>query len=181
MRSRRLAHWPIGGALGPLLTIVIATSSQAALLVSSNPSAGAVVQVAPTQVTITADGALTEMGTSLVVSGEDGVRVDDGSVQVMGSTALVGVKPLSKSGLYTVTYQLIFVDGQNLNGSYNFTLIGPSPAKSSSTPITNGTLPPVAHSTFLENLKRGGIGLLLAVLILVVVGSRVARSRRNRE
>ena len=184
MRSHRLRHWTIGGAFGLLLTIGIAPSAQAATLISSNPAAGAAVQVAPTQLTITADGALVEMGTSLVVSGEDGVRVDDGSVQVMGPTALVGVKALSKTGRYTVTYQLIYGDGQNLNGSYNFTFIGPNATtspKSPSAPTTIETLPPVAHSTFLENLKRGGIGLLLAVLILVVVGSRVARSRRNRE
>ena len=180
MSSHRLRHWTIGGAFALLLTIVIASSSQAASIVSSNPSGSAVVQVAPTQVTITADGALTEMGTSLVVSGEDGVRVDDGSVQVNGPTALVGVQPLRKAGRYTVTYQLIFGDGQNLNGSYNFTLSGSNPEKPSPTPTTIGTLPPVAHSMFFENLKRGGIGLLLAMLILLVIGSRVARSRRNR-
>ena len=181
MRSHRLRHWTIGGAFGLLLTIGIVPSVQAATLISSNPAAGAAVQVAPTQVTITADGALVEMGTSLVVSGDDGVRVDDGSVQVNGPTALVGVQQLRKAGRYTVTYQLIFGDGQNLKGSYNFTLSGSSPGKPSPTPTTIGTLPPVAHSTFFENLKRGGIGLLLGVLILVVVGSRVARSRKNRE
>ena len=180
MSSYRLRHWTIGGAFGLLLTIIIASSSQAASIVSSNPSDGAVVHVAPTQVTITADGALVEMGTSLVVSGEDGVRVDDGSVQINGSTALVGVQPLRKAGRYTVTYQLIFGDGQNLNGSYNFTLSGSNPEKPSPTPTTIGTLPPVAHSMFFENLKRGGMGLLLAMLILLVIGSRVARSRRNR-
>ena len=184
MRSHRLRLRTIGGAFGLLLTLGIAPFAQAATLISSNPAAGATLQVAPTQVTITADGALVEMGTSVVVSGENGVRVDDGSVQVMGPTALVGVKPLSKTGRYTVTYQLIFSNGQNLNGSYNFKLIGPNPStsqNSSPTPTMIETLPPVAHSTFLENLKRAGIGLLLAVLILVVVGSRVARSRKNRE
>jgi methionine-rich copper-binding protein CopC len=181
MSSHRLWHWTMGGALGLLLTIGLAPSSQAASILSSNPSDGSVVHVAPTQVTITADGALVEMGTSLVVSGEDGVRVDDGSVQVNGPTALVGVQQLRKAGRYTVTYQLIFGDGQSLNGSYNFTFSGSGPEKPSPTPTTIGTPPPVAHSTFFENLKRGGIGLLLAMLVLLVIGSRVAGSRRNRE
>ena len=179
MRSKW--SWPLTiGAVGLLLTIGSATSAQAAALVSSNPAAGANVTAAPTQVTITADGGLTEMGTSLVVSGEDGVRVDDGSVQVIGSTALVGVKPLTTTGLYTVSYQLIFGDGQSLNGSYKFTFNGTitSPPTPTPTPIT--TLPPSVHSTFLGRLKSGGIGLLLVALILIVVGSRVARSRRNR-
>ena len=181
MSSHGLRHWTTGGAFGLLLTIVMASSSQAASILSSNPSDGAVVHTAPTQVTITADGALVEMGTSLVVTGADGVRVDDGSVQVNGSTALVGVQQLRKAGRYTVTYQLIFDDGQNLNGSYNFTLSGSNPGKPSPTPTTIVTLPPVAHSMFFENLKRGGIGLFLAMLVLLVIGSRVARSRRNRE
>ena len=178
MRSNRL--WPLTiGVLGLLLALASASSAQAAAFVSSNPAAGALVTTAPTQVTITADGALVEMGTSIVVTDPAGVRVDDGSETVSGATALVGIKPLTKTGLYTVTYQLIFGAGQNLNNSYTFTFNGPITA--TPTPTSIETLPPSVHSTFLGRLKSGGIGLLLVALILIVIGSRVAGSRRNRQ
>ncbi len=162
------------------------TSTNAALaatLVNSSPAAGAMVTTAPTQITITADGALAEMGNSLLVTGPEGTRVDDGSLQISGATALVGVKSLTRTGLYTVTYQLILSDGQNLNGSYTFTLIDTTSSPTTtatSSPTPSGTSPPQQNSTFLDRLKGGGVGLLLVALILIVVGSRVAGSRRNR-
>lgn len=153
----------------------------AATLVNSSPAAGSMVTTAPTQITITADGALAEMGNSLLVTGPEGTRVDDGSLQISGATALVGVKTLTRTGLYTVTYQLILSDGQNLNGSYTFTLIGTtnSPTTATSSPTPSETSPPQQNSTFLDRLKGGGVGLLLVALILIVIGSRVAGSRRN--
>lgn len=158
-----------------------ANAALAAMLVNSSPAAGAMVTTAPTQITITADGALAEMGNSLLVTGPEGTRVDDGSLQISGATALVGVKSLTRTGLYTVTYQLILSDGQNLNGSYTFTLIGitSSPTAATSSPTPSETSPTQQNSTFLDRLKGGGVGLLLIALILIVVGSRVASSRRN--
>ncbi len=158
-----------------------ANAALAATLVNSSPAAGAMVTTAPTQITITADGSLAEMGNSLLVTGPEGTRVDDGSLQISGATALVGVKSLTRTGLYTVTYQLILSDGQNLNGSYTFTLIGitSSPTTATSSPTPSETSPTQQNSTFLDRLKGGGVGLLLIALILIVVGSRVASSRRN--
>jgi methionine-rich copper-binding protein CopC len=179
MRSQR--SWPL--ALGLILALTGANAAQAAMLVSSSPAAGAVISTVLTQVTVTADSALAEMGSSVVVTGPDGMRVDDGSVQPNGSTALVGVKALTATGAYKVTYQLILANGQNLSGSYAFTFSGSTTAASttaSPTPSPSQTFPPLKHSTFIDRLKGGGIGLLLVALILIVLGSRVAGSRRNR-
>jgi methionine-rich copper-binding protein CopC len=177
MRSRR--SWPL--ALGLLLALASANAAQAAMLVSSSPAAGATISTALTQVTVTADSALAEMGNSLVVTGPDGTRVDDGSVQPNGPTALVGIKALTTAGEYKVTYQLILANGQNLSGAYAFTFSGATTATPTSpTPSPTETLPPLKHSTFFDRLKGGGVGLLLVALILIVIGSRVAGSRRNR-
>lgn len=162
------------------IALTSANVAQAATLISSSPAAGSTVATAPTQVTITADGALAEMGSSLVVTGPDGSRVDDGSLQISDTTALVGIKSLTKTGQYTATYQLIFVDGQNLNGSYTFTLTSASSSPASATPTPVETFPPLKSTSFLDRLKGGGVGLLLLALILIVIGTRVATSRRNR-
>lgn len=179
MRSRR----PLVVALVLFAALTSANAAHAAALVSSSPAADAQVASAPTQVTITADGALAQAGNSIIVTGPDGVRVDDGSLTPSGATALVGIKPLTKTGLYTVTYQLIYADGQNLNGAYTFTLTGASasPTNGTPTPTPVETLPPLKKTNFFSRLKGGGIGLLLIALILLVVGSRVAGSRRDRD
>ena len=178
MRSR--AAWPL--IIGLLLALASANAAQAATLVSSSPAAGARISSALTQVTVTADSALAEMGSSLTVTGPDGTRVDDGSVQPNGATALVGVKTLTSVGEYKVTYQLILANGQDLSGAYAFTFSPSSTTTPSGTPTPSPsqTLPALDHSSFVDRLKGGGIGLLLVALVLVVVGSRVASSRRNR-
>jgi methionine-rich copper-binding protein CopC len=178
MRSRR--SWPL--IIGLLLALASANAAQAATLVSSSPAAGSRISTALTQVTVTADSALAEMGSSLTVTGPDGTRVDDGSVQPNGATALVGVKTLTAVGAYKVTYQLILANGQNLSGAYTFTFNPSSTTTPSDTPSPSPsqTLPALDHSSFVDRLKGGGIGLLLVALVLIVVGSRVASSRRNR-
>jgi methionine-rich copper-binding protein CopC len=178
MRSRR--SWPL--IIGLLLALASANAAQAATLVSSSPAAGSRISTALTQVTVTADSALAEMGSSLTVTGPDGTRVDDGSVQPNGATALVGVKTLTAVGAYKVTYQLILANGQNLSGAYAFTFNPSSTTTPSDTPAPSPaqSLPALDHSSFVDRLKGGGIGLLLVALVLIVVGSRVARSRRNR-
>lgn len=177
MRSRR----SLALALILFSALTSANAAWAASVVSSNPAVGASVASAPTQVTITADGPLAQMGNSIEVTDPSGLRVDDGSLQVSGSTALVGIKSLTNTGLYTVAYQLIYADGQNLNSSYTFTLTatGSPTATPTPTPTPVETLPPLKNSSFLDRLKGGGVGLLLVAIILLVVGSRVAGSRRN--
>jgi len=176
MRSRR----SLALAIILFSALTSANAAWAAAVVSSNPAVGASLASAPTQVTITTDGPLAQMGNSIEVTDPTGLRVDDGSLQVSGSTALVGIKSLTQTGLYTVAYQLIYADGQNLNNSYTFTLTATGSPTATPTPTPVETLPPLKNSTFLDRLKGGGVGLLLVAIILIVIGSRVAGSRRNR-
>jgi len=179
MRSRPLSAL----ALILFLTVTSANPVQAQSLVTSSPPAGAVLTSAPTQVSVTADGALAELGSSISLTDPDGSRADDGSVTVSDSTVLVGVKSLLKTGLYTVNYQLIFSDGQNLSGSYTFTLTGvtESPTPTTQTPSPTETFPPLKPSTFFDRLTSGGVGILLGALLLLVIITRVVSSRRNRK
>jgi methionine-rich copper-binding protein CopC len=181
MRIRR--SWPL--VAGLLLALATANAAQAATLIGSSPSAGATITTALTQVTVTADSALADMGSSLTVTAPNGTRVDDGSLAPNGATALVGVKALSATGVYTVTYQLILANGQNLSGKYTFTFIGATTATPTSALPTGAssapsqTYPPLNQSTFFSRMK-GGVGLFLVALILLIVGTRVAGSRRDR-
>jgi len=171
MQSRR--SWVLG--LGLLIALGSGVAVQANTLVSTIPAPNSTVETAPTQVTVTADGDLADLGSSITVTGPDGVRVDDGSLQISGRTALVGIKPLAQTGTYAVAYQLVLANGDNFKGAYTFDFNGPIGATPTPTPLT--TLPPVDHSSFLDRMKGGGVGLFLVGLILLVVATRVAKRR----
>ena len=162
-------------------------SAHALSLVTINPSAGAVLTHSPTQVLLTFDTPLGEQGNSVTVTDPSGKRIDDGSLEVSGSKALVGITALSSTGLMTVDYQVVSTDGLALSGSSTFqiaaaALATPS-ATASATPTPLDTLPPLESSTatnsFWRNLKSGGVGILLGVLLLTVLLSRLARRKRR--
>jgi len=76
-------------------------------IVSTSPTAGSVLSVAPTAVTIKASAELEDVANEITVTDPNGVRVDDGSVQIQGQVLMVGLKPLTISGLYTVSYTIM--------------------------------------------------------------------------
>ncbi len=174
MQSRR--SWAIG--IGLLVVLGSGVAVQANTLVSTIPAPNSTVETAPTQVTVTADSDLADLGSSVTVTGPDGARVDDGSLQISGRTALVGIKPLTQTGTYAVAYQLVLANGSSLKGAYTFDFNGDfngSVGATTPTPVT--TLPPADRSSFLDRMKGGGVGLLLVGLILLVVATRVAKRR----
>ena len=93
-----------------LITCAGASSSWATSIVSTSPTVGSVLSVSPTAVTIKANGDLLDGANEITVSDSKGIRVDDGSIQIQGSVLMVGVKPLTTSGLYTVAYTLMAID-----------------------------------------------------------------------
>jgi hypothetical protein len=87
----------------------------------------------------------------------------------------------------TIDYQVVSTDGLALSGSSKFqvdaaALATPS-ATASAIPTPVDTLPPLESSTatnsFWSNLKSGGVGILLGVLLLTVLLSRLARRKRR--
>ena len=76
-------------------------------IVSTSPTAGSVLSISPTAVTIKASQDLVEDANEITVTNSNGQRVDDGSIQIQGQVLMVGIKPLTTSGLYTVTYTLM--------------------------------------------------------------------------
>lgn len=131
-----------------LLLLTASPANAHTAIVSTSPEQGATLQTVPTQVVISTDDVVQEMGTRISVIGPSGTQVDDGSTEVDGKTVLVGLPQLTEAGTYTVNYRLIAQDGHGLLGSYTFTLAttptatspAPSPtASETTTPTPSGS------------------------------------------
>ena len=80
-------------------------------LVSTSPIPGAALESAPSAITITTEVPLMGEGNEITVTDPTGARVDDGAITVDGPSAVIGLKPLVKVGVYTVNYSLLGVFG----------------------------------------------------------------------
>lgn len=141
-------------------------------IVSTSPTAGSVLSVAPTAVTIKASAELVDVANEITVTDPKGVRVDDGSVQIQGQVLMVGLKPLTISGLYTVSYTIMAIADVPTVSSFTFlynapaemTLATPSPSQSEvNTPTANRTT-----DIFV-------IALLIFAFIILIFLSRYAK------
>ena len=141
-------------------------------IVSTSPTAGSVLSFAPTAVTIKASAELEDVANEITVTDPNGVRVDDGSVQIQGQVLMVGLKPLTISGLYTVSYTIMAIADVPTVSSFTFlynapaemTLATPSPSQSEvNTPTANRTT-----DIFV-------IALLIFAFIILIFLSRYAK------
>lgn len=147
MRSREMKRgFQILTAL--IISIISTAPAFSTLIVSTSPTAGSVLSVAPTAVTIKASAELADVANEITVTDPNGVRVDDGSIQIQGQVLMVGLKPLTISGLYTVSYTILAIADSPTISSFTFlynapaemTLATPSPSQSTiSTPTVNRT------------------------------------------
>jgi methionine-rich copper-binding protein CopC len=116
-------------------------------ITSTAPKAGDALTVGPNVVSITASAPLADQGNLIVVNDPNGQAVDDGSIAVNGNTAIVGMKPITITGVYTVTYTLISTGNPDLSGTYTFLYNAPGsissptaqPTTSSNNNVTNGS------------------------------------------
>mgnify|MGYP003850655551 CR=1 FL=1 len=96
-------------ALVLLLTLLGTTATFANSLVSTSPISGSTLSVSPTSVTVTGQLPLLADANEISVTDPNGVRVDDGTIMVNDVSATVGVRPLTESGFYKVSYSLTHV------------------------------------------------------------------------
>ena len=76
-------------------------------LVATSPLSGATLESAPSAVTVTTELPLMDAGNEISVTDPTGVRVDDGALTIDGVNAVVGLKQLVKTGIYTVNYSCL--------------------------------------------------------------------------
>jgi len=140
-------------------------------LVSTTPIAGATLQSAPSAITITTESVLMDAGNEITVTDPSGARVDDGALTIDAENAVIGLKPLVKTGIYTVNYSLFAENDIPLVGRFTFNFaeptvvatVAPEPTK---VPTPSGNN---AGTTIFV------LGLLLAALVVTVALARYAR------
>jgi len=143
-------------------------SALANSLVSTSPAVGSVLSVAPNAVSVTAAISLLPDGNSISVTDPAGKQVDDGSLTISDTTAVIGIKPLTVSGIYTVSYTLLSATDAPLTGSFTFLFNAPptisSPSNSAApTPIQTLVAKPAASNSSAN----------LFVIILLVVATLI--------
>ena len=160
-----------------VITIIIGTiffSSATAFantLVATSPLSSATLQSAPSAVTITTEKPLMDTGSEVSVTDPTGVRVDDGALTIDGANVVVGLKPLVKTGIYTVNYSLFAENDEPLIGKFTFNFaeptvvatVAPVPTKSP-TPSGNN----LGTTIFV-------LGLLAAAIVVTIALSLYAR------
>lgn len=113
-----------GLALVVVATVLLATGSVAsahAVVVSSSPSDGAVVETAPLEVQIQFSEAVSADLGGLTVLDSDGRRVDNNDSRVSGGDLLqASVQPGLADGTYVMNYRVVSIDGHPITGSIVF-------------------------------------------------------------
>lgn len=122
MRSPTLRLLLTPVVAGLLMATIPAVASAHVHLVSTSPQAGANLEDAPGEVTLTFDGELDPAGSSFAVSTDQGEEVGNGEVDldVADRNVLRGSVSISAPGVYTVDWTVLGVDGHEITGSFSF-------------------------------------------------------------
>lgn len=168
---KRLAA--IIGTLG--LATLISAPALANTLVATSPIAGSTLKVAPSAVTISVEVTPMDMGNEVTVTDPSGRRVDDGTLTVAGNDLIVGMKSITDSGVYKVTYNIISEMDLPLEGSFTFNFS--TPVISTPQEVVPTTPTKVQGSDFGTNLFV--VGLLVASLVVLVALALYARKIFN--
>jgi len=145
-------------------------------LVSSSPAANEVLTKSPLDVTLTFGEDILSQGSTVVVTGPDGVRADDPStLQVGGTEASVQLQSTHTQGEFRVDYRIVSGDGHIAQDDFTYTVSasGSGAPATSSAPAgtdTNGNAGVVVWV-----LGLGAIGVVLVVALVVVF----VRGRRD--
>ncbi len=164
--------WVIG-AFGTIIftlaQILGTTATFANSLVSTSPISGSTLSVSPTSVTVTGQLPLLADANEISVTDPNGVRVDDGTIMVNDVSATVGLRPLTESGFYTVSYILFAEADAPLEGSYRFKYQAPSTiAPENPTPQPSESHTPASSSW--------GTNVFVILLLVLAVGVTIGLS-----
>lgn len=164
MSFRRILHLSL---LSVLILLPLPSAEAHAELVASNPVAGAHLDALPTQVEVTFDGNLLNIGSAktnvLVVKDPQGRQIDAKNSQVSGAKLSVGVSLVTATGEFTVSWRVVSGDGHPEEGSYQFTVgqVTASALPSPRTSIAPATSTSVQHEPKRDFWTRYSTRLLL--------------------
>jgi methionine-rich copper-binding protein CopC len=140
-------------------------------LVATSPLSGATLQSAPSAITVTTELPLMGEGSEITVSDPTGVRVDDGAITIDGVNAVVGLKQLVKTGIYTVNYSLLAENDVPLVGKFTFNFAEPTVIATTAPQPT--TLPTPSGNNVGTTIFV--LGLLAAAIVVTIALSLYAR------
>ena len=140
-------------------------------LVATSPLSGATLQSAPSAVTVTTELPLMGEGSEITVSDPTGARVDDGAITIDGVNAVVGLKQLVKTGIYTVNYSLLAENDVPLVGKFTFNFAEPTVIATTAPQPT--TLPTPSGNNVGTTIFV--LGLLAAAVVVTIALSLYAR------
>lgn len=149
------------------LAFIGIASASANSLITTSPTSGSTLSKPPTSITLSTQKALIPDANELVVTNAAGIRVDDGTITVNGMSASIGVKPLTESGIYRVSYRLFSEGDLPLEGSFTFNFSAPSvitPVEPAPTPTQSQT---PASSSWGTSVF---IIVILVIAFLVLIG-----------
>ncbi len=155
-------------AAASALFLLLPTAVQANSLVEASPASGAVLGIAPNAVSITGASTLQADGNQLSVIDPKGNPVDDGSITVTDASVVVGLKPLTAAGVYTVSYTLLAAGEAPLQGSYTFLFNAPADmAAASASPTPTPTISKTGGATSSSH------GAAIFVVVIFLLGCAV--------
>jgi copper resistance protein C len=176
-----------GAALAALLGLVVLAGPASAHteLESSSPAEGSSIAAAPTQVQLTFGEPVTLPPDPVEVTGRDGTAWKIGTPSVDGKVVTVPVSPDGPAQAYTLTWQAVAKDGDNVTGTVHFTLT--AAASASVAPMTSVTAQAqttAPSSPAADPVAAAGIPswiwILVAVaglLAVIIVGVRRLKGR----
>ncbi|MFE9691434.1 copper resistance CopC/CopD family protein [Micromonospora sp. NPDC005806] len=157
----------LGTAAGLLVTLVAlllgpATPASAhAVLVSTSPTASAVVPNAPAEVVLTFSEGVRKVPGKIRVIAPDGSRADRGEPTFKGAVVTIPVDSAGARGTYLVSYRVISADSHPVSGAFTYSVGAPS-----TPPTDTGTdtrADPVVENAVKVAKYLGYVGLLLLV------------------
>ena len=179
-RAVRIGPW-LRAALvgGSLLAVTLGPAAEPAWahsqLVSMSPADGSTVSTPPTQVLLTFDENIQDIGAAVVVTGPDGTRVDQGPPVIVDATATEALAPLILRGHYTVSYRVVSTDGHPMTQTLGFDLSTGQQAAPPATPASGS--PPAATP---GSVRPAVLGVVAAFAALGLVVTLAVRSRARR-
>jgi len=172
------------------LFVLAVPASAHAELESSSPAEGAQLATAPLEIKLTFNEPVRLQSDPFKVEGRDGTSWKVGTASAAGALVTVPVTPAGPAQTYTVTYNLIAQDGDNMTGALHFTLTAPvSPATTSSSapsssPVSTNPAAPTPTTPAAVVAASGFpawawiLGAIVIVLAAAVVVLRLLKGRR---
>jgi copper resistance protein C len=161
-----------------IISLLGTSPSFATSIITTSPTAGSILNLSPSAISIKANADLVEGANTVEVISPEGIRVDDGAIQIQGQVILVGLKPLQTSGTYTVSYTLMAIDEESTSGTFTFIYNAPDEV-SLPTPTPTVSEDPLASNNPNRLTDLFVIGLMVFAFIVLVFLSRYAKQTFN--